>query len=39
MTGELVLEVVESPDPVDEGTDPRVQLAVNGDFWALRSYR
>jgi hypothetical protein len=35
MTGELVLEVVESPDPVDGGTDPRVQLAVNGDFVGL----
>lgn len=35
MTGELVLEVVESPDPVDEGTDHRVQLAVNGDFLGL----
>lgn len=35
MTGELVLEVVESPDPVDEGTDHRVQLVVNGDFLGL----
>ena len=35
MTGELALQEFDAPDPVNEGTDPRIQLTADGDNLGL----
>lgn len=35
MTGELSLQEFDAPDPVNEGTDPRIQLTADGDNLGL----